>query len=290
MARFGASKTGRFLTSVRRRRFCLPGIVVLNKMCDAVRWGVGLLVRRRVVILHHLACSGGSIMTKCLATMPDTLVLSEIHPGRPIQQDFHALGQLQRGYGGLLDGIDRSMIRGHFRREMAIAYGVAQSHGRTLVVRDHAHTDFAWRRGTRSALFDTLAREFKTIPIVTIRDPREVWISVRRNGWFDGTPDELCQAHLALMDAFPGAPVFRYEDFVAEPDRIVREMCEAAGVHFVAGFEARLAEVDQITGESGRWSDVIEEFEPKALSPEDAEAFNSSSAFHVLMKRLAVKA
>ena len=259
--------------------------LVALRLGDLVRRLVGLVAPRRVVTLHHLACSGGTIITKCLATMPGALVLSEIHPERAAQPAFHALSQLQRGYGDLLKPRYQRLIRGHFRREIVLAHGTARSLGRQLIVRDHTHVDFAWRRARRSALFDTLLGEFRVTPIVTVRDPREVWLSLRREGWFDGTPDDLCQAQLALLDAFPGAPFFRYEDFTSDPVRVMREICVEVGVPFAEGFEERLSSITHLTGESGRKSEAIEPREPKPIDEPDRLAFERSVAFRALLER-----
>ena len=30
--------------------------------------------------IHHLSCSGGSVLCKCIASMQNTIVISEVHP------------------------------------------------------------------------------------------------------------------------------------------------------------------------------------------------------------------
>lgn len=270
-------------------RVCYFFDVVTLLVGDVLRRAVGFIFPRKLVILHHLACSGGTIMTKCLASMPEVLVLSEIHPDRAAQPAFHPLGQVRRGYGALLNPIHREMIRGHFRREIVIAHATASSLGRKLVLRDHSHVDFAWRGAKKSALLAALSSQFRITSIVTVRDPREVWLSLRREGWFDGTPDELCQAQLALLNAFPNAAIFKYEDFLTNPTKVTRQMCAIAGVKFVDNFESRLSSISHLTGDSGRKGDVIEAREPKLLTEEDQQAFESSEAFRQLVEKIGLK-
>lgn len=253
---------------------------------DLSRFLLGRLRPRRIVTLHHLACSGGTIMTKCLAAMNSALVLSEIHPDRPMGDKYHPLSQLMAGYGAELTKAQARVIRGHFRREIQIAFCVARSRDRTLVVRDHAHVDFAWNKAQASRLFDRLSPDFAITPIVTTRDPREVWISLKREGWFEGTPDELCQAQLNLLLAFPEAPVFQYEDFVKEPNQTIEALCKCAGIPFEADFMDRLPRVTHMTGDSGRSADIIAPRPPKELDPADAEAFRNSPAYAALMSHL----
>lgn len=260
--------------------------ISLDEYFTRMRRRLGLGNSRRVVTLHHLACSGGTIMTKCLAAMPGTMVLSEIHPERVAQPAFHPLEQIRRGYHAQLVDAHRDAILRHFVREIALAHEIARSIGKTLIVRDHSHVDFAWRNSRRSRLFDLLKSEFDVIPIITVRDPREVWQSVRREGWFDGTPEDLCRSHLDLLEAIPGAPVFRYEDFTQNPDKIVRAMCDAAGIVFDPCYAGRLDRVTHLTGDSGRKSNVIQPRPAKPLSEDDGRAFLASPSYHEFARRM----
>lgn len=259
--------------------------IVALRFGDLFRRAIGIVAPRRIITLHHLACSGGTIISKCLAAMPGSVVLSEIHPDRTAQPAYHPLSQLRSGYGELLEPIQQRVIRGHFRREIVIAHGTARSLGRQLIVRDHAHVDFAWGSLKRSALVDALSSEFHVTPIVTVRDPRDVWLSLCREGWFDGTPDDLCRAQLNLLEAYPAASVFHYEDFTRNPIGVMKEICAVARVPFVEGFEKRLASITHLTGDSGRAGLVIEPRPSKSLSEVDRIAFESSKAFRELVER-----
>lgn len=260
--------------------------ITLDEIVSRLRKRLGLRKTRRVITLHHLACSGGTIMTKCLAAMPGTMVLSEIHPERLAQPAFHPLEQIRRGYNAQLAQAHRQAIRKHFLREIALAYKIARSLGKVLVVRDHAHVDFAWRQSARSSLADLLQTEFDVIPIITVRDPREVWMSLRREGWFDGTPEELCRAHLALLDAFPNAPVFRYEDFTARPVETMQAICGSANIEFDTNFQDRLGEVKHLTGDSGRKGMTIAPRPPKTLADADLRAFAEAPSFALFAARM----
>lgn len=246
---------------------------------DALRKAKGIIAPRKVVTLHHLACSGGTIITKAIAAMPGTMVLSEIHPDRAAQPAFHAHTQIRKGYEEELSRAHRGAMRGHFIREMVIAHAIAKSLGKTLVIRDHAHVDFAWRKDNHSMLIEQLHGQFEVTPIVTVRDPREVWLSAKHEGWFDGTVDELCRAHCNLLEAFEGAAVFAYEDFTQDPDACVRSMCDAAGIEFDPSFQSRLDDVQHLTGDSGRKSGVIAPRPAKPLTKKDQAAFDTSAAY-----------
>lgn len=244
------------------------------------------LARRRIATLHHLASSGGTLFAKCVAAMPEAIVLSEIHPDRTAQPAYHPHIQLRIGYPAVLTDQQLWMLDDHFVREIELAHDIAAAAGRRLVVRDHAHVDFVFRNAGRSRLVELLRNRMTVDPVVTVRDPIDLWPSLRANGWFDGTPETLCQRQLALLDAFPGAPVFRYEDLVAAPEKTVRALCAALGVPFESGFEDRLREIRHLTGDSGRSGGRIAPRQRKPVPAETRNAFAAAPAYAALCERL----
>ena len=38
-------------------------------------------------LIHHFACSGGTLVSKCLSVMPNVFLLSEVHPHSDLQKD-----------------------------------------------------------------------------------------------------------------------------------------------------------------------------------------------------------
>ena len=38
--------------------------------------------------IHHLACTGGTLISKCIASMPDVALISEVNPMNRFGQDF----------------------------------------------------------------------------------------------------------------------------------------------------------------------------------------------------------
>lgn len=91
--------------------------------------------------LHHLACTGGTIISKSLAAMTQSYVLSEIHPYRTSAVRFDpmaAVAQFAAQYGKLT----RAEARSALACQLAIIARRAQKDGRRLVIRDHSHSDF----------------------------------------------------------------------------------------------------------------------------------------------------
>ena len=91
--------------------------------------------------LHHLACTGGTVISKCLASMPDVALVSEVNPLNRFGGKFeptNPLLMLERSYREL--SIDE--IKEDFLGQIGQAVQNCAKDGVDLVIRDHSHTDF----------------------------------------------------------------------------------------------------------------------------------------------------
>lgn len=166
--------------------------------------------------IHHLACTGGTIISKTLAAQPGVVMLSEVGPF--VRMTFDPFDPLQQFLGKLradasiLPAISREDIeRETFVRRLVAVTDLARSAGRTLVLRDHAHSDFMRKEpAAESSLLACLeSAGLDTLSIVTIRDPIDSWLSTVEAGW--KTPhlnpfDEYCRRVIRFVDAFAPNP------------------------------------------------------------------------------------
>jgi hypothetical protein len=239
-----------------------------------------------IVCLHHLACTGGTIMTKCLAAMRGAYVLSEIHPYTVAGVHFEPLApaaQFQRNYRALEPGDLRSILL----HQVDLIYRRASLDGKRLIIRDHSHSDFC----VPDAPFEgSLARALKDAgydvrPIVTIRDPVESFLSLKKQGWSgDLRFDEYCRRWLSFVDFYSGAPLHQYEDFCVSPRSVIRSICEQAEFPFERDFEERLDRVE-LTGDSGRSSSVVEPRPGKAATRALRQSISESDHFKIIVDR-----
>jgi hypothetical protein len=203
--------------------------------------------------LHHLACTGGTIISKSLAAMTQSYVLSEIHPYRASVVRFDpmaAIAQFAAQYGKLT----RAEARSALACQLAIIARRAQKDGRRLVIRDHSHSDFYAPGGTFEASLLLVLREmgYQVRSAVTIRDPIESYISICKNRWDEGHSfDEFCNRLLRFLDVYQKLPVYRYEDFCQNPGEIINGLCDFFRIPYEADFQHRVGD-RCLTGDSGR--------------------------------------
>lgn len=105
--------------------------------------------RRPVLrLLHHLARTGGTTISKCLAVMPGVALLSEIHPLG--LEKISALHQAM-GWFGLVDPqeIEQLGARPDFAASIRLIAERASARGLRLVIRDWSHWILPERRWSR---------------------------------------------------------------------------------------------------------------------------------------------
>ncbi len=216
-----------------------------------------------VPTLHHLACSGGTLLARAVATHPHAMVLSEIHPDRELAGLFHPFPQIMAGYPAAVTPAVRDRFDARFLDDIAVCRETARDDGRRLVIRDHAQMDFVHHDRSRSRLRDVLAARFAVCPVVTVRHPLDTYLALRDTGWFHGRPTDVFDGMARLLAAFDDSPVVRYEDFVAGPPATLGRLCGLLGLDpapvatDTAGLERAMAAVTWLTGASGRDGSAI---------------------------------
>ncbi|MBN8553776.1 MAG: DUF2793 domain-containing protein [Caulobacterales bacterium] len=237
--------------------------------------------------LHHLACTGGTVISKCLAAMDGAYVVSEVHPHVTTPLHFEPMApgmQFQAQYGRLAPGeMDRM-----FMAQVSVLDRRARQDGKVLLLRDHAHSDFTNPAGAgRPILSDLLAKRLGERPpwAATLRDPVETYLSLYALNWHYGQSFETyCKGWLAFADAYAEAPSFYYEDFCAEPSLVLLGLCDALGLTFDPEFHTRLGE-RVLTGDSGRSAAVVEARPWRPVSADLLDEARTSPAYARILER-----
>jgi hypothetical protein len=244
--------------------------------------------------VHHFACTGGTLIGRCLAAMPNVCLLSEVDPLSTIavnrRRPYFAPTDLIKHLRYSLRDLDEEIIAETYLAALEAAKRGLERSGLRLIIRDHTHSHYCVDGGfTRRASHRELLRgQFDLKSIVTVRDPIESFISLQKLGAVNFSPpslDEYARRYNGFLDDHADVPVYRYEDFVAEPDFWLARMCEELKLCFVPDFQALIGPI-VLTGDSGRKGAGISPRPPKTRSPGlETEARNSAS-FQALSQRL----
>lgn len=215
--------------------------------------------------LHHLACTGGTLIAKCIAALPNVQLLSEVDPlsmmtHGPKGSKFlptDMIGLVRRSTRGGEDALMAEM----FRAALRVLYEDTVAKGQRLVLRDHAHSHFCTdsRVPDRPGLRALLPDDLPSLAVVTVRHPLDSYASLVTNGWLHFSPptlDEYARRYLAFLELHRDTPRLRYEDFVDDPPKGLGHICDALQLPMQHDF-TDLFGLFEISGDSGRRSDVI---------------------------------
>lgn len=217
-------------------------------------------------VIHHLSCSGGTLVSKCIASMPNVFLLSEVHPST----DFHLASSKPRFSPSDVAGLARyanvpmqkELSKKIFLENIKMTAQHIKSYGGKLVLREHTHSDYllGTKESEQSAVIDALSDDFEVNSVLTIRNPLDAYAALLKNKWLHFEPDnfdEYCRRFITLVERYDKNIIFRFEDLISEPTKEMRKICSVLKISFSDSFED-IFDVFKVTGNSGRSSSTID--------------------------------
>ena len=241
--------------------------------------------------IHHLACTGGTVISKCLAAMPHVALISEVNPLNRFGSKFeptNPLLLLERSYRKLT----LEEIKEDFVSRMAQTVKICVNDGMDLVIRDHSHTDFCMGQQPAeiTPICDFLADEYQLISVVTVRHPLDSYLGLIAQDWHKqfspSSLEEYCRRYLAFLDRYQEVPMRRYEDFCVNPLAFMESVCALLDLDYSPEFLNCFGEI-KLSGDSGRGSTT--DISPRArrpISDDDQAEIEASNSFKELVSRL----
>lgn len=246
---------------------------------------------RPIRLLHHLARSGGTLISRCLGSMQGIALLSEIHPAGAAfyYPNFDPLDQARRWYG-LFDDAEAVRIGrtrpDRFANTIALIEERCRARGLSLVIRDWSHIDFIGAPYRRETPFEletvaALAPHFALRSFATVRHPIPQWLSLKR---ILGGADLSLERYLAGCRAFAEQAAaigfVRYEDFTRAPSDALAEIARVLDVPYDPGFIDRWTAYRNMTGDMpGMEETAISPWKLRALPPGLAARFAANDDY-----------
>ncbi len=208
-------------------------------------------------LIHHMARSGGTLISKCLGCMSGVMLLSEIHPLGTGQ--FNPLAQAQHWYG-LLSGRDLLDLKARGRIGFIDAIALIERRvrdcGHHLVIRDWTHLDytgvpFVSRPAYRLLTAEALASRFDLRQVCTVRHPLDQWLSLSRLAVVQGrlNLEEFLLGYRRFAETAREIGFHRYEDFVRDPNAVMRAITRTLELRFDRHFTDNWQDYNFITGD-----------------------------------------
>ncbi|MEL7090189.1 MAG: sulfotransferase [Pseudomonadota bacterium] len=235
--------------------------------------------------LHHLACTGGTLLSKAIAAQPNVALLSEVDPFSPLNYTrdthFRPTDMIGLAKMGSRAASRDTQVR-LFQASIEVLAQDNHAQGIHMVLREHSHGKYTHDAGIGDYPgLRTLLDGFDLLSVVTVRDPIDSYLALQAHGWISITPagfDEYCRRMLVFLDDHAGLPVIRYEDFVTDPDTQCRALCDALALPYNPDF-ADLIGALRISGDSGRRGTEMH-LRPRRTIPDDLRPEFQDSPHH----------
>jgi hypothetical protein len=259
-----------------------------------------LKIQPEIRILHHMARSGGTIISRCLGCMDGVYLLSEIHP-RGLQF-INPLHQADQWYG-LLTGNDIADItqRGGigFVPGIALINRRCQQRGGTLLIRDWSHLDFTgWPHlpdpTYRLTTAEILRNRFSVIHTSTVRHPIDQWLSFRESqNWTNSSMplEDFLRGYRRFAEQSAAIGFVRYEDFTRDPTQALRTICYLLRITYDDDFRNNWSSYVKITTAPGKRDGgfVIRQRVRPSVGAELLEQFDDNEDYHHAISILGYK-
>lgn len=270
---------------------------LLDQCLDLCAQHEAVVASEPIRTIHHFACTGGTLISKCIATMPNTQMLSEVDPLSTMLQskkprfaptDLITLMQQSTR------GVESRLLLDLFLNNLKIIYSESIRLGQRLILRDHAHSHFCLGAGIpdRPNFRQIVTTKFDTLSLVTVRHPLDSFLALESMGWLNLSPrtfDEYCKRYIAFLHAYEGVPIIRYEDFVSTPNDTMNKVCEFLKIPFNDQF-TNLFSVISLTGDSGRNGTIIESRSRRPVNQHLSEEVKVSVNYQALREILSYEA
>lgn len=183
--------------------------------------------------------SGGTVLARCLASLPDVVLLSEVNP-LGVAAKWNRQGTITALKGQARDWYGIELKSDTFADAVVELEQVCKATGKRLVVRDWSYPNFAPHKTNRRnpprrfLTLEALEGRARVIPFAFVRNAIDAYISMPRGR----KPGEYFSDYLAYVKALTARelPIFRYEDFCRNPDDAMLAICRCAGIPFSTAY------------------------------------------------------
>lgn len=266
-------------------------------------------------VLHMMARSGGTAVTKCLAVMSGVAVLSEVNPavtalsaGAFARQDqpaletlwtFDPIRQAHQWYQLITPAdFDRlRKLRGPipFEEAVTLIHRRAAERGLRLLVRDWSHLDFLGSPFLEQPTYalrtaEVLRDRFATAQAFVVRHPVDQWLSMESTSFLRNSVglDDYLRGCRRFAEFAARSVYVRFDEFTRDPDAALHTLCETLGLEFDPSYKDRWAGCTTITGDvrGTRAQTQILPLPRRAVSSETLERFWNNADYRATLDML----
>lgn len=259
--------------------------------------------------IHCLGRSGGTVIGKCLASLPGVAFFSELHPrglksvyrltgSRDVAIGYHPLYQARFWNNIQPENVPDDLGDETIPEFLELMDGIvdaARAAGLYPLVRLWNHMDLVTRPffvGTGKDVFgQAFVQHYQGPEILLVRHPLDhAWSLRKKKTIFNDTPlDEFFRAAVILLDSHPQARIFRHEDFNQDADSFLKEMSLFGGFPYDESWKEGWKTCRKVTGDADillSTSLTLGEYEHFPMNQAFVDEVNAMDDYQQLVERL----
>jgi len=220
--------------------------------------------KSNIRLVHSMARTGSTVISKCLACMKDVILLSEIHP-LGIKQ-FNPVRQAQQWYNLFTNSeLQEYSSQSHtFVSVIRLINDRVEFLGKKLVLRDWAHLDFTAvpflpEPSYRLMLYESLVNDFNLLRIAITRHPINQWLGLSKLHRVQDrlTLEQFLTDYLRFAQITKEIGFIRYEDFTHDPDAILEQITYCLQLEYDPEYKKNWMNYTNITGDrKNTWREI----------------------------------
>ncbi len=194
-----------------------------------------------IIVMICFARSGGTILNRCLGSLPGTVILSEINPlggGKGIGPvSYRTIKSQSKNWYG----IDLSSDGDNFVESALELEEICRSSDKQLIIRDWTYVNFMSAKENnydppqRFLILEALKARCHLVPFAFVRDVIDVYLSIAKHIEMSDFDLNNFSGHYATyVKALIAShmPFFKYEDFISDPENMMKSICESTGLRY----------------------------------------------------------
>ena len=195
------------------------------------------------------ARSGGTLLNRCICSLTNTLVLSEINIEALCPNSCSTIKEQAKKWYGI------ELRSDGFMENIAEIYEHSLSKKLTLVVRDWTFGSFVPSRYNNSqpskslATLDAIAESFPVVSFAFVRNAVDIWLSLKASPrtFYDKNLEYLYEFMKSLINK--NIKIFKYENFCQNPIQEMKKICDYTGINYNDRF-LNYADYKNVTGDT----------------------------------------
>ena len=211
----------------------------------------------KIPIIYAYPRSGGTLVNRCLGSMPDNLILSEINPlgsvvsvPQQAQQWLNLLGEEE------LDSFNHQP----YGQQILLLAKKAKESKQHLIIRDWVAANFIHNPSKENILTPSFFLEqtlylthYGLTPssVAIARRAADVYESITRTfPYLQLDVQSFGEGYVTYAEAVKDYAIFHYETLCQDPQSQIRLICETLDINYDADFIHKFYEFDRCTGDN----------------------------------------